>query len=312
MTDLMDLELLRTFVAVARGGSVNLAANELHMSQASVSRHIQRLEAAIGADLFVRRGGRALVLTVSGRRILEPSVQLLEDAGRQWGRLRMLAGNAGRRLVVGFGPGIALLPEVTDAIARFGAQHPEIEAQLVEHGNSATALRELLDGKLDIAVTALRDSDVSDEIEAVPIVPLRLRALVRNGHRLADREQVTLTELAGETFAFLEGSDGLNLFTEICTSADVLPRVAHRCEQMTTLMTLLAAGDVITVLLAGSGPVPGPFTERFRMIPVDAEHPRVSMSVFWNRTRPPVAVVEDFVRLARAVASARGTALIQD
>jgi DNA-binding transcriptional LysR family regulator len=312
MTDLMDLELLRTFVAVARSGSVNLAASELHMSQASVSRHIQRLETAIGADLFVRRGGRALVLTRSGRRVLEPCAMLLEEAEREWGRLRVLAGNAGRRLVVGFGPGIALLPEVTGAIAGFAERHPQVEAQLVEHGDSSTALRELLDGKLDIAVTALRDSDLGDDIVAVPIVPLTLQVLVRDEHPLAARRRLTVADVAGETFAFLDGSDGLNLFNEISTSADVLPRVAHRCEQMTTLMTLLAAGDAITVLLAGTGAVPGPLSERFRAIPLDAEHPRVTLSVFWNAARPPLTVADDIVRLAREVAIARGAALIQN
>ncbi|MDO8213613.1 LysR family transcriptional regulator [Conexibacter sp. CPCC 206217] len=308
MTEQMDFELLRTFVAVARAGSVNLAATELHMSQASVSRQVQRLEAAIGTDLFVRRGGRALVPTAAGRRILDPCMQLLDDGERQWSRLRALAGNDGRRLVVGLGPGIALLPAVTGAIASFGRRHPQVEAQLVEHGNSATALHELLDGTLDIAVVALRDErELADEIETVAISALTLQVLVRDDHRLAARGCLTLADIRQETFVFLDGSDGLELFSEVAASAELKPQIAHRCEQLLTLLTLLSAGDAIGILLGtaatAAGALEGPLATRLRTIPLDVAHPPVTLSVCWNAARPPVAVAHEVVQIAREVAA---------
>jgi len=308
----MDLVLLRTFVAVAQTGSVNLAASELHLSQASVSRHVQRLEASIGSDLFVRRDGRPLALTVSGRRILTPSVAILDDAGRQWERLRALAEDAGRRLVVGFGPGVALMPEAVDAIAQFRASHPEIATQLVEHRSRAVALRELLDGKLDLAISGLRDSDVSNELEVIPLVPLLLHVIVRADHRLADRERLTLDDIASEPFAFIDRSDGLNLFTRACASAGIVPRIADRCEQLMTLIALLESGDVISVFPAAGPPSSGPFAERFRAIPLDVEQPRTTVSAFWSIRRPPVPAARELVQLTRQVVRASGAALIQE
>ncbi|HEY4278468.1 MAG TPA: LysR family transcriptional regulator [Conexibacter sp.] len=312
MDELMDLELLRTFVAVAQTGSVNLAAGELHLSQASVSRHVQRLEAAIGSELFVRRDGRPLALTVSGRRILTPSVAILDDAGQQWERLRSLAEDAGRRLVVGFGPGVAIMPEVVDAVAQFRVRHPQINTQLIEHRSRAISLRELLDGKLDIAIAGLRDSDVSNELEVIPLVPLLMHVIVRDDHPLADHDVLTLADVADESFAFIDGGDGLNVFTEACARAGIVPRVAHRCEQLTTLIALLEGGDAISVFPAARRLSSGPFAERFRSIPLDVEQPRTTVCAYWSTRKPPAPAVQELIRLARQAMITPEPELIQD
>lgn len=301
----MDLALLRTFVTVAQTGSVNLAAGELHLSQASVSRHVQRLESTIGTELFTRRDGRALELTDAGRRILEPCVRLLGDAERQWARLRMLALEAGRRLVVGLGPAVAFLPEAGAVLRRFRELHPQLDLQLVEHRNYAAALRDVLAGEIDIAVTGLRDADVGAEIEAVPIVDIALHAVVPAGHRLAGRAQVAIADLARESFAFMDGGDAHAAFVDLCAAAGVVPRIAHRCEQTMTLVQLLGDGDAITVAYAGSGAAPGFLADRFELIPLalDRPGPRTTMSVFWNAARPPTTVAADFVAMAREAAT---------
>lgn len=62
----MDTELARTFLAVVATGSFVSAAQRLHVTQSTVSVRIQRLEQSLGAELFVRNKGGA-VLTSAGR-----------------------------------------------------------------------------------------------------------------------------------------------------------------------------------------------------------------------------------------------------
>lgn len=62
----MDTELARTFLAVIATGSFVGAAQRLHVTQSTVSVRIQRLEQTLGAELFVRNKGGA-VLTPAGR-----------------------------------------------------------------------------------------------------------------------------------------------------------------------------------------------------------------------------------------------------
>jgi DNA-binding transcriptional LysR family regulator len=72
----MDIDQARTFLAIAAHGSFLEAANRLHLTQSTVSARIQKLEADLGATLFVRnRGGASL--TPAGRRFLQHAKTLV-------------------------------------------------------------------------------------------------------------------------------------------------------------------------------------------------------------------------------------------
>lgn len=88
MRSLPSLKALSAFEAVSRLGSVNAAADELHVSQSAVSHQIANLEDMIGVSLF-KRDGRGLVLSETGRDysqkisvLLEGIVLATEDASR--------------------------------------------------------------------------------------------------------------------------------------------------------------------------------------------------------------------------------------
>jgi DNA-binding transcriptional LysR family regulator len=82
----VDIDDVRTFVAVAEAGSLSRAAAELHLTQPAVTRRLQRLEVTVGAPLLDRRR-RPSSLTPVGRDALERCRRLLSIAGE----LRALA-----------------------------------------------------------------------------------------------------------------------------------------------------------------------------------------------------------------------------
>ena len=67
---MLNLHHLRLFRAVALDGTLTGAARRLNLSQSALSSQVRVLEAALGHDLFERRG-RGLVLTEAGRIALE-------------------------------------------------------------------------------------------------------------------------------------------------------------------------------------------------------------------------------------------------
>lgn len=78
----MDIELARTFLAVAATGNFVAAANRLHVTQSTVSARIQTLENHLGAKLFLR-GRNGAELTAAGKRFLNHAknlVRTLEQA----------------------------------------------------------------------------------------------------------------------------------------------------------------------------------------------------------------------------------------
>jgi len=73
----LDLDLLRTFVAVAERGSFSAAATRISRTQAAISQQIQRLEAQLCASLFVRNS-REVRLSPAGERLLGYANRLLQ------------------------------------------------------------------------------------------------------------------------------------------------------------------------------------------------------------------------------------------
>ena len=67
---MLNLHHLRLFRAVALDGTLTGAARRLNLSQSALSSQVRVLEAALGHDLFERRG-RGLVLTEAGRIALD-------------------------------------------------------------------------------------------------------------------------------------------------------------------------------------------------------------------------------------------------
>ncbi len=74
----MELEQLRQLVEVERCGTISAAAEELHITQPSLSRSIRRLERDLGQDLF-DRGHNSVALNDAGRLALTHAKRILAD-----------------------------------------------------------------------------------------------------------------------------------------------------------------------------------------------------------------------------------------
>lgn len=145
----MDLQQLKTFVVVAREGSITRASERLYLSQPAVSAHIKALEDELALTLF-ERTPRGMVLTSDGQRMLAKAEQtlraqqdLLEEATRIKGRL------SGRlRLGAAFSVSAKVIGEMVAVIAE---QLPDVEIAL-SHGTSAETLDGIRRGSFDAAL----------------------------------------------------------------------------------------------------------------------------------------------------------------
>lgn len=72
----LELDLLRTFVAVADGSTFAAAAESVCRTQSAVSQQMQRLESLIGKELFARQG-RNKTLTEAGTQLLNYARRIL-------------------------------------------------------------------------------------------------------------------------------------------------------------------------------------------------------------------------------------------
>lgn len=185
----MDIRQLSALVAVAEGGSFSAAARRLHTVQSNISTHIARLERELRATLVDRATGE---LTEEGRIVLERArriqVELAAIAAdvaavrdEVTGDVRLgCIGTVGRWLV----------PLVFD---RLSSEYPAVDLVVVDATTSSLVPR-LLSDTLDVAVVNLPLTD--DELVADPLFEEDHLLVVPEGHPLADRSTVYLTELA--------------------------------------------------------------------------------------------------------------------
>ncbi|WP_296256285.1 MULTISPECIES: LysR family transcriptional regulator [unclassified Pseudomonas] len=147
MTSILDIDLVRTFHAVARIGKFSAAAEQLHKSPAAVSVHIQRLEAVAGGRLL-NRDNQSVSLTVLGKRLLVSTTELLRTHDQALADLHgtHLAG----RITLGV-PDEYARHVIKDILPSFTAAWPNVVLEL--RTAPSHALREQVQrGKLQTAV----------------------------------------------------------------------------------------------------------------------------------------------------------------
>src|SRR5436305_135367 len=120
----ITLAQLRTFERIVRLGSFRVAANQLGLTQPSVSQRIKELEAALRSELFVRRGPR-LSLTAEGHALLDYADRILETAGEIVNRFRSRDPLTGL-LRLGLSESFALIC-LTDLLRRLEQRYPDLK-----------------------------------------------------------------------------------------------------------------------------------------------------------------------------------------
>ena len=161
----LDIDLLRSFAAVADSGGFTAAAALVARTQSAVSMQIQRLEEAVGHRLFDRTP-RSLALTPRGEALLESARRLLA-----------LHDETVRKLVAAPVTGTVRLGvteyfvpnELPTLLARFAASHPGVQLE-VRMGLSRDLRQELHAGRLDAALVRAEGEAPRDALWREPQV----------------------------------------------------------------------------------------------------------------------------------------------
>lgn len=238
----MNLELLETFVTTVEKGTLSAAAEELHLTQPAVSKHLRALENYYGVRLLDRTG-REVRLTAAGRLLYRSAKEILRRLARTKQEIAELAQLLQGELILGASttPGQYLLPGL---IGAFRKQHPQIQVSL-RIGDTQEILKGVQEGELDLGVVGARGRSrglrflclASDEI--VLIVP--------PGHRLGGLKEVAPADLEGEPFIWREAGSGTRRVVEERLAAAGIKLPGN------IVMTLGSTEAVVNAVEAGLG-----------------------------------------------------------
>jgi DNA-binding transcriptional LysR family regulator len=194
----MELRQLEYFLAVADNLSFTRAARRLHVVQSGVSATIRALEREVGAELFVR-GPAGAQLTLAGKE-LRPHARATIDAARAAkDAVNATRGAVRGTITVGTLTSINVI-DMPALLVELHGRYPEVQVRLRAARAGTTGLaRQLRDGDLDIAFLVFTGTPPPDlHARLVAAVPLDL--VVPADHPLAERQAVSLAELAGMSF----------------------------------------------------------------------------------------------------------------
>jgi len=290
----MELHQLRYFVAVARAGNFSRAAEQCFISQPSLSQQISKLERHLRQPLFERRS-QGVTLTDAGRRLLEKATAILAAVDDTERELREADGLSGGRLSVGAIPTVApyLLPFALD---RFLSRHPDVELNVREDYTrnlvAATAA-----GELDLALAALLIEDERLQVEPLLTEPLLLALPPR--HRLGSRPRVTAADLQEERFIVLHEMHCLGeQVLSFCSKSGCQPRIVCRSAQITTIQSLIALNQGISLLPEMVRRLDPSETSHYRSL---EEQPTRTIVALWHRSRYHGQLADRFLADLRAV-----------
>ncbi|MET8987296.1 LysR family transcriptional regulator [Nonomuraea wenchangensis] len=146
---MLTLDQIRAFVAVAEELHFGRAAERLRMTQPPLSRHIQKLERAIGVTLL-ERDNRRVILTEAGRGFLEDARHMLTLVETAGDRARRIAGGASGTLRLGF-TAVSAISMLGRLLRLLAERLPEVDVILHEQV-TATQMDGILRGELDLGL----------------------------------------------------------------------------------------------------------------------------------------------------------------
>ncbi len=194
----MELNQLRYFVKLSEVQNFSKAAEELYITQPTLSQQIKRLETELGIELFTR-STRSVALTESGKQCYEHAKAALDHLDLFVSTAQEIQRQSEEHITVGI---LAVLPhwDISVALEEFAEEYPQINCSL-EFDWSKALVEQLLDKKLDLIIGKVfwdRGDPKYQKLNVSTIDDGLLYVLVGKNHRLAKERAVKLEELSKE------------------------------------------------------------------------------------------------------------------
>lgn len=288
----MKLSYLRYFQTVCKYSNFSRAAEELFISQPTLSHAISDLEEEFGVTLFYRQR-RGLNLTDEGKRLLELSTDLLYRADALVAEMSSL-GNKEQAVSLGLPPMISSLV-FPDVFQRMRTLHPEVQLHITEIG-SLFGMTMVSDGTLDAAIVS-RDGPLPGVLDCIDICKIPIVFNVSIENPAAAMPVVSYEKIQHVPLVLLKEGAFITSFVTKCFQKNgLLPNVILNTNNLGTIRNLLNNNSGAAFLYEGllhSG------EENIVTIPLPDE-PEIQVSLVWNRHHQQSKGLKALIKLLRS------------
>ena len=284
----LDIDLLRTFVAIAETRTLGRAAGRIGRTQAAVSMQVKKLEAMLNQPLL-NRTGRGVLLTLHGERLLGHARTILRHHDAAMADIAGTGLSGTLRFGCPDDYAAAFLPHI---LRSFAGRHPQVFVEVL-CAPTPRLVERLRKHALDLALISITEADETARV-------IRSEPLVWVGNRHDDAVAREPLQLA------LSDPDTLD-HRAACASLDAAGRpyrVAYASGSISGLLAVVRSGQAIAVLTQAAVPGDLQILAPGKLLP---SLPAVGLAVKFDLQRPPALAAEFGEHLQELLPTLQGT-----
>ncbi|MEU3460437.1 LysR family transcriptional regulator [Streptomyces sp. NPDC006733] len=283
----MDLDTVRTFVAVADAGRFQEAAAELAVTQQAVSKRIAALERRLEVQLFTR-GARGAELTIDGQAFLPHARELLRVAERAVASVR--TGHRPLRVDV-----IASRTAQSGLLRAFHRAHSDIELDVLMLFDVDAAVAALRSGTIDASFRAVGapGRPLPDDLASARVLDEPLQLLTGPAHALAGARSVTVAQLAGHRIwmpGIVPGTEWAAYYDALVAEFGLTIEATGPNFGSDALLDTIADTPALATFMGEHTRLVWPADHGLRRIPITDPTPVYPHSLLWRRANPHPAL----------------------
>lgn len=241
---MLEIRHLETLAAIRDGGSLQEAAERLHLTQSALSHQLKEIETRLGVALLNRRT-RPARLTTAGLRVLALADEVLPQLRATERELMRLASGRTGRLHLAI-ECHSCFQWLMPALDQFRIQWPEVALDL-SAAFSFAPQPALVRGDLDLVITS--DPIAADAVEFIPLFRYELVLAVSEHNPLAQHKHVEPAQLSDQVLiTYPVERQRLDVFTAFLDPADVEPASIRKAELTPIIVQLIASGRGVAAL----------------------------------------------------------------
>ena len=242
----MEIRYLRDFLVVAETQNFLEAAAILYCSQATLTKHIQRLELDLGFTLFDRTT-RKVSINKNGEMLLPYAREITELYERLTAQVKESKNDSDQTLTIGSIPALAQY-NITELLVSFKKTNPQATINVIQAG-SEELIELVRQRKCDLAFIRTY-GELSPEFSYLPIAVDELVAFLPNHHPLAKEALIPLGKLSRENFVLLPENTMLyRLSVQLCRDSGFEPNVVFTDHRLENLLEMVLNGLGVAILM---------------------------------------------------------------
>jgi len=233
----MELHQLQYVMVVAKHQSFTRAAEEICLSQPSLSQQITKLEEELGVKLF-ERNTRNVSLTSAGQIFLEHAERILAEIEQIHRSMQEHTGLLKGKFIIGVTPVIGKL-KLSALITSFQRTHTGLDIHVIE-GGSCVLFEQLFLSKIDVAILTPPINQDTSSVNFYPLIDDELVLVTHSSHPFTIKGIINLAEASSEKIIFPNNTTGSYSITmQACHNAGFEPQIVCECSQVETVMDLI-------------------------------------------------------------------------